>query len=294
VAGTLSKLTRVATADGSRAIAGADAFKRLVFGFLVALFLLVLGVAIFFARRMTRDVLRPIELLQQTATQLAAGDLKQRVAVHPRRHPNELSELATTLNLMADTVDASYREVSHQANHDSLTGLSNRAAFEADLADRMTTFDERRLDGMGVLFIDIDDFKLVNDSLGHAAGDALLKQVARRLESCVRPSDRVARLGGDEFAILVVDTEQGHRPSVDVAGRVLDSLSASFTLSGKEVDVGVSIGIAVRSPETGGPDELLRRADVAMYAAKSAGKRRMSLFDPSGDANAATLSSERS
>jgi diguanylate cyclase (GGDEF)-like protein len=228
---------------------------------------------------MTRDVLQPIESLQRTATQFAAGNLDQRVALCPRRHPNELSALASTFNEMARTVDASHRELTHQATHDSLTGLANRAAFEVALAARMTTRDQRRLDGMGIVFIDIDDFKLVNDSWGHGVGDALLEQIARRLERCVRPSDRVARLGGDEFAIVVIDTEPSEQPSIDVANRVLDAFARPFNLSGTEVTVGASIGITTRRPDTATADELVRQADFAMYAAKRAGKRRYSVFD---------------
>ena len=135
----------------------------------------------------------------------------------------------------------------------------------------------RRAEGVAVLFIDLDDFKSVNDSLGHPAGDQLLIEVAGRLQSCLRPGDTAARLGGDEFAILLEelgDTEH----VIAVATRLIEALRVPMVLSGTEVFVRGSIGIAISTNESTA-EELLRRADVAMYAAKSDGKGRFAIYD---------------
>ncbi len=160
-----------------------------------------------------------------------------------------------------------------QAFHDSLTGLPNRARFLDCLEAAVR--DHRRAT-VAVLFADLDGFKTVNDSLGHAAGDELLVAVARRLTRCVRPSDTAARFGGDEFAILL---ERIHGPAdaIQAARRILDALDAPFEIRGREVFVDASIGIATGRGE---PDHLLRNADLAMYKAKSRGKGRHELFEP--------------
>jgi diguanylate cyclase (GGDEF)-like protein len=168
----------------------------------------------------------------------------------------------------------------HQALHDVLTGLANRELF----IDRVeqALLRTRRLPGqVALLFIDLDDFKQVNDSLGHAAGDRLLSEVAVRLRTCLRAGDTAARLGGDEFAILLDGVSDPGLGAV-VARRVLAALREPLDLHGMRVTVEASIGIATT---TSGFDEagtLLRRADVAMYAAKGGGKGRYSWFDPAG------------
>lgn len=128
-----------------------------------------------------------------------------------------------------------------------------------------------------LLFIDIDDFKDINDSLGHAGGDALLIQLATRLKGCVRARDTVARLGGDEFAIVIDDEEECAAP--EIAERILRALDAPFIVNGNRVAVTASIGVAEKSPETEDSATLLRHADFAMYTAKGAGKARYQLFD---------------
>ena len=170
-------------------------------------------------------------------------------------------------------------ELHHQAYHDVLTGLPNRSLFSQSVTERLAESDP---DGRApvVLFLDLDDFKIVNDSMGHAAGDALLNAVGGRIRSCLRGSDLAARLGGDEFAMLLWDT-----PDLTGAKRVADRLVASFDdpflIEGEAVVAKASIGVAVGRPGTGSGDELLRNADVAMYAAKAAGKGRVAYFEPS-------------
>jgi diguanylate cyclase (GGDEF)-like protein len=154
------------------------------------------------------------------------------------------------------------RKLAHQATHDSLTGLPNRALFDTKL-DEATASGKR----FTVLFIDLDDFKIVNDTRGHHSGDQVLKEVARRLLSLVRPIDTVARLGGDEFAVLMRSTFEPHR----MADRIASRLSEPIDLDGDPVTVGCSIGVA-QAGEGTHASQLLRTADQAMYAAKQATK----------------------
>lgn len=165
----------------------------------------------------------------------------------------------------------------HQAFHDPLTDLANRSLFLYQVGHALTRA-QRQSSVVTVLFLDLDNFKTVNDSLGHAAGDRLLVDAARRLATCVRDSDLIARLGGDEFAVLVEDAG-----SVDevlaIVERVEVALSKPFALSGKEVFVNASIGIS-RSAHGESTDELVRNADVAMYVAKTRGKGQHVLFEP--------------
>jgi len=169
-------------------------------------------------------------------------------------------------------------ELRHQAFHDSLTGLANRALF-ADRLEHALTRVRRFRQPLAVLFIDLDDFKTVNDSLGHGEGDLLLTAVAERLSEGVRASDTIARMGGDEFAVLIEDPEDAATP-VEVAHRLLATLSEPFGLGGKALFVHASVGIAVSTNRKQTGENLLRDADAAMYMAKSNGKNRVEVFEP--------------
>jgi diguanylate cyclase (GGDEF)-like protein/PAS domain S-box-containing protein len=172
-------------------------------------------------------------------------------------------------------------QLAHQAFHDSITGLANRALFK-DRVEHALERQTRDEDPVSVLFMDLDDFKTINDSLGHAAGDLLLAEVGERLRACLRMPDTAARFGGDEFAILLEDGGEGVG-AADVAARILEALEGPFHLEDQDVFVRASIGIATAQPEraTGpeGAEELLRNADVAMYIAKEAGKGRYQIFE---------------
>jgi len=172
-------------------------------------------------------------------------------------------------------------ELEHQAFHDTLTGLPNRALFRNRVEHALAS---RRRDHMpvAVLFLDIDDFKFVNDSLGHAAGDQLLLEIGRRLEDCMRPVDTAARLGGDEFAILIRDSES-ELHAVEIAQRVMGAVTSPIVLEGRDVHVAGSVGIAFSDQNmvtARDAEELLRNADAAMYMAKEAGKGGYQLFNP--------------
>jgi len=186
--------------------------------------------------------------------------------------------LATGRTRALSLVREKTRELSHQALHDSLTGLPNRALV-VDRAEQMLARVARKPNALaGALFVDVDGFKHVNDRLGHAAGDRLLKVVGERLQSAVRAQDTVGRLGGDEFVVLVEAPLDG--TSLDqLADRLIDILRAPVELDdGRKIfSVTASIGLAVGQYSS--PDRLLRDADLALYAAKAAGKDRYALFD---------------
>jgi diguanylate cyclase (GGDEF)-like protein len=180
-------------------------------------------------------------------------------------------------------------QLQHNAFHDALTGLANRALF-ADRLEHALARTDRLASPVAVLFVDLDDFKAVNDGSGHAAGDELLTAVAQRLRTVLRPSDTVARLGGDEFAVLIEDA--AHLGEAQAAAdRVLAALAEPFpAVDGKstgetagEVRISASIGIATGAAGQHDVAELLRHADVAMYAAKEAGKGRSAVFAPDMD-----------
>ena len=169
------------------------------------------------------------------------------------------------------------KRLRHQALHDSLTGLPNRRLFVDRLGQALAR--TRRRDRLvAILFTDLDDFKVVNDSLGHDTGDRLLVEVAKRLGSCLRPEDTLARFGGDEFTVLIEDLEAPDG-AVRVAERIVEELREPFLLEGRELYVAASIGVALGSEGTKDAEALLREADTAMYRAKNQGSNH-EVFDP--------------
>jgi diguanylate cyclase (GGDEF)-like protein/PAS domain S-box-containing protein len=185
--------------------------------------------------------------------------------------------IAGSLTDVTDSADTRDRLLS-VGLHDSLTGLPNRAAFVDGLGRRLTDLKERRGGQFAVLYVDLDRFKIINDSLGHLVGDELLVAVSRRLEGCLRPDDAIARLGGDEFAILLQGLADEPQANV-VAFRIQDALSHPFSVGGREVVTSASIGIAFSRTDYTNPDDIMRDADAAMYHAKAHGKARHELFD---------------
>ena len=172
-------------------------------------------------------------------------------------------------------------ELAHRAFHDSLTGLPNRPLFVEHLEHSLRR-KARNGQPVTILFMDLDNFKDVNDSLGHEAGDLLLVAVAKRLRGCLRDADTLARFGGDEFVVLLDDTPTESVPA-QVAGRLLECLAPPFSLAGERVFVSASIGLAQHAPfSSDRSDLLLSRADAAMYEAKGLGKGCYAVYDPAG------------
>ena len=170
-------------------------------------------------------------------------------------------------------------QLTHQAFHDPVTGLANRALF-AERVRHAIARSRREHNRIAVVFLDLDDFKTINDSLGHAAGDEVLGEVAKRLATSIRASDTAARFGGDEFALLLEDIE-GVEEAADTAERVLDALAVPLRVGHKELSLRCSIGISVVSEDApGGAEELIRDADAAMYRAKRDGKGSYRMFEP--------------
>jgi diguanylate cyclase (GGDEF)-like protein len=191
---------------------------------------------------------------------------------------------------MTDITDrkVAVERLTHDAFHDALTQLPNRALF-MDRLQRATEVQRRHPESFfAVLFLDLDRFKLVNDSLGHVLGDELLVAVARRLCQTMRSSDTVARLGGDEFAVLIEGIEHA-ADTVRAARRIQDALATPFQLDGHEIFTTVSIGIAVSTTGYEQPQDLLRDADIAMYRAKAGGKARHEVFDTAMHERTVTL-----
>ena len=182
--------------------------------------------------------------------------------------------------LLVDTTDQKTLEAQllHDALHDPLTGLANRVLF-ADHVERALASRRRGRTQVALLFLDLDDFKVVNDTLGHRAGDRLLIEVARRLSEATRAGDIAARQGGDEFTVLL-DRVHGVEDAVASAARLATALCRPIELEGLNISITVSMGIALASDENTA-DDLLAHADAAMYAAKAQGKARQAVFDPS-------------
>jgi diguanylate cyclase (GGDEF)-like protein/PAS domain S-box-containing protein len=179
-------------------------------------------------------------------------------------------------------------QMEHDALHDGLTGLANRALFLERLTQQIRHAKRRNDTAFAVLFLDLDRFKLVNDGLGHSAGDILLREAALRLEACVRPADTVARLGGDEFAILLEDMED-LSDATRVAERIGHALEVPIKLGAQDIAVSTSIGIAVSTTGYQSADDMVRDADTAMYRAKAQGRGRFEVFDQSMRDRASSL-----
>jgi diguanylate cyclase (GGDEF)-like protein len=251
--------------------------------------LLTLVVSVAVAVHLATSVSRPVEALVRGTRALAGGELGVTIEVPDR---SELGELAAHFNAMSTALRDGYATLQaeiderkraearlvYDAFHDALTGLPNRALF-VDRVQHVIEAGRRHGEQLyAVLFLDLDRFKVVNDSLGHLVGDHLLVAVAQRLSECLRPGDTVARLGGDEFAILL-DRIGERADATRVSSRILRALSRPLDVDGHELFASASIGIALSSERYQGPEQALRDADIAMYQAKARGKACAVIFD---------------
>jgi len=218
----------------------------------------------------------------EARARLVRGDGTERTTVIRFSHLFTPGVGAGFVGTIEDVTDrlAFETRLAHQANHDPLTGLPNRTLLADHVADRFTPGEGR----LACIFLDLDNFKVVNDSLGHAAGDELLVEVARRLRATVRPGDLVARFGGDEFVVVCQDVDQDD--AVALAERIGTALRLPMSLGGVDVRPTASVGVTVQTAEHIAAEELIRDCDIAMYQAKAGGKGRIAVLDQQGRAGA--------
>lgn len=231
---------------------------------------------------LSKRITSPLARLQAATQELAKGNFDSAIDI---KTTDEIVDLARSFDDMRDRLRDSHTRLKHEALHDALTGLPNRGLF-IDRLQHAIVLAKRRPDYFfGVLFIDLDGFKTINDSLGHTIGDLLLIEFSKKLLACVRPLDAVARLGGDEFAVLVEDIS-GEGNALYVATRIKDILQHPFSLDGREVYVTGSMGIALSSSGYASPEQVLRDADTAMYQAKAHKRSDFIVFEPAMHAHA--------
>ncbi len=230
------------------------------------------------SRVLSTAVLSQTQGLASAITLFSRGDMNARA---PRANLGDVADLTDAFNDMAERVAQATRRLAHEAFHDPLTGLPNRTYF-------MSRFHSAIEDAAGrggrvaVLCLDLDRFKVINDTLGHGVGDELLSVAAVRLKATVGGQHMVARLGGDEFTVLLEDA--GDAQTIQMAERIVEALRRSFHVAGHELYVTASVGVALtpRRPGSSAPD-LLRQADIALYSAKKDGAGRYVVFQPSLD-----------
>jgi diguanylate cyclase (GGDEF)-like protein len=244
---------------------------------------------------LARHIVRPVERLGTVAAEIGTGNWEVKSGIES---DDEIGDLARSVEDMARNLKEADDRVRFLAYHDNLTGLPNRVMFR-DYLTRALSQAERAEQKLGILFLDIDGFKRINDTLGHQTGDLLLKEVAKRLTSRLREEDMVAhgddstkpegllaRLGGDEFIVLLTGIHDLHGPG-SVARRFIKSLGETITLNGQDCHIGASIGISIYPDDGSDAGELIKNADIAMYHAKSLGKNAYQYFQSS--MNAAVL-----
>lgn len=241
-----------------------------------------------------------LEDIRATAAQAERAERERAEAEHARaeaerlraeqaeRHVEELNRYVDKLENAGRELEESREHFRHAAFHDALTGLPNRSLFTDHLRVALRRAQQNEKYMFGVLFLDLDRFKNINDSLGHPCGDELLILVARRLETCIRQTDMVARFGGDEFAILV-DAIQDASDVILIAEKVQQVISAPFKLAIHEAITTASIGVALSTSVYAEAEDIVRDADTAMYRAKDHGKARYEIFDTAMHTRAVTL-----
>ena len=268
-------------------------------GLVLALFAISLLVAFVVSNRLQRVVTTPLLSLAQTARRITQSrDYSLRA---PKLTKDEIGRLADDFNEMLNQIQlrdselqraqehleekvdertqelaALAQRLEHQAYHDALTGLANRITFDHRLQDSIE-LAKRHNDHLSVMFLDLDRFKVINDTLGHALGDKLLIEVAQRLSDCLRRSDTLARLGGDEFAILLSDIEPG--ATGDVATKIIETVAVPLDIDGHHLHLSTSIGISVYPGDGETTEQLLKNADTAMYRSKDKGRNCFTFFE---------------
>src|SRR5687768_3373075 len=246
----------------------------------------VIGIVYFTYYKYLEDL--RVTSVQAENAEHARAESERTRAEQAERHIEELSRHIAEQDRISKALQESKDHFRHAAFHDQLTNLPNRALLTEHIKLAIERPRSRDEQFFALLFLDLDRFKNINDSLGHIAGDQLLVATARCLEECMRPMDTVARLGGDEFAILLDGLESvGH--AILVAERIQQALIRPFMLNGHEVFVTTSIGITLSNTGYEDPENVLRDADTAMYRAKESGKARFEVFDASMHSHAVAL-----
>lgn len=231
-----------------------------------------------------RLVVTPITKLTRSVVTISRGTAADQQNRLPVTGTDELATLAQTFNNLLETLAAKLQleaQLTHMAHHDSLTGLPNRTLLREKLEQELTRV--KRDGSLAVLCLDLDQFKSVNDTLGHPVGDMLLRAVAERMHACVRETDIIARLGGDEFAIIQVTAPQPQSVT-SLAERLIDSMTQPFDIGGHQVVIGTSIGIALAPLDGLDAEQLIKSADMALYRAKTDGRGVFRFFEPEMDA----------
>lgn len=264
-------------AAASLAVAGANWWQVTAATFVAAVS------AALVAMLLVRGLARPMRAQLAAMNLMAEGEME--IRLDTRHQIRELGTFASSFNRMAEAVQESTDTLVHRAFHDPLTGLPNRALFLSGFTRALATGQRARR--VAVMFMDVDRFKFLNDTLGHGVGDQLLSVLSQRLVGAAE-GQMVARLGGDEFTVLVQSTN-AELTALRIADRITQAFARPFSLAGQELFVTTSIGIAVSGPQDRTSTELLRKADIALYRAKAEGRARYVLFQPGQD----TVSAEQ-
>ncbi|HKO02092.1 MAG TPA: EAL domain-containing protein [Thermoanaerobaculia bacterium] len=241
-----------------------------------ALSALLLLIAVAAAVTFSRTVTRPLRVLADGAGRIERGDYITPIVV---KQQDEIGQLATAFNEMQSGIAAREEQIRFQASHDALTGLPNRSLFIDRLSQSIVSA-KRYGPSVGMIMMDVDRFKDINDTLGHHFGDQLLIEIGRRLQQTIRESDTVARLGGDEFAVKFTADDAAH--AGHVAQRVGTAFDAPFVLGDVSIDVNASLGIALFPDHADDADTLMKRADIAMYDAKK-NHSQIAIYEPGRD-----------
>ena len=277
----LATLLSIEQTNGKNAAEAARSTYHTALNTMITTLVVGLSAALLLARRLTRLIVRPVHLVADVLSAVASGDLTRDARVDQR---DELGQMARALSIAThsmregvQTLHAQQEMLQHAAFSDVLTGLPNRAYFLDRLEESIARAKRQPEYHFAVLLLDLDGFKIVNDSLGHPAGDALLVEAARRIKASLRQHDVGSRFGGDEFAVLIDGTDNDSPRAV--AQRLQAALSAPVHLVGNDVVVSASIGITVSTAECPTAEEVIRDADIAMYSAKAREKGTHAVFD---------------